>query len=238
MENEKLTVLYEDNQIIVVLKPQNIPTQGDSSGDESLLDMVKAYVKEKYNKEGEAFIGLVHRLDRPTGGVMVFARNSKSASRLAEQLKNGSFEKRYLAVTVGTPLDRQARLTNYLIKDAKTNTVKVVPAMIEGAKRAELDYKVLEATNKVALVEVKLITGRSHQARVQLKHIGTPIFGDARYGGDILAKGHNLALWAYELRFYHPVTKMPMVFVAYPPQDKTPWDRFAIERHVNVVAPR
>ena len=238
MENEKLTVLYEDNQIIVVLKPQNIPTQGDSSGDESLLDMVKAYVKEKYNKEGEAFIGLVHRLDRPTGGVMVFARNSKSASRLAEQLKNGSFEKRYLAVTVGTPLDRQARLTNYLIKDAKTNTVKVVSAMIEGAKRAELDYKVLEATNKVALVEVKLITGRSHQARVQLKHIGTPIFGDARYGGDILAKGHNLALWAYELRFYHPVTKMPMVFVAYPPQDKTPWDRFAIERHVNVVAPR
>ncbi len=238
MEKEKLTILHEDNHIIVVLKPQNIPTQGDKSGDESLLDMVKAYVKEKYNKEGEAFIGLVHRLDRPTGGIMVFARTSKAAARLAEQLKDGSFEKRYLAVTVGTPLDRQARLTNYLLKDEKNNVVKVVPAAIEGAKKAELDYKVLEASSKVALVEVKLITGRSHQARVQLQHIGTPIFGDARYGGDVLAKGHNLALWAYELRFYHPTTKTPMVFVAYPPQEKTPWDRFAIERHVKVVAPR
>lgn len=235
---EKLTVLYEDNQIIVVLKPQNMPTQGDSSGDESLLGAVKAYVKEKYDKQGEAFIGLVHRLDRPTGGVMVFARNSKSASRLSEQIKTGAFEKKYLAVVVGTPRDRQARLVNYLKKDEKNNLVTVVPAAYEDAKRAELAYKVVENDDKVALVDIKLITGRSHQARVQMQHIGTPIFGDARYGGDKLAKGHNLALWAYELRFYHPVTKMPMVFVAYPPQDKTPWNRFAIDRHVNVVAPR
>lgn len=238
MNEEKPTVLYEDNQIIVVLKPQNVPTQGDSSGDESLLDMVKAYVKEKYNKPGEAYIGLVHRLDRPTGGVMVFARTSKAAERLCEQIKTGEFEKRYLAVVVGTPRDRQARLVNYLKKDEKTNTVVTVPAAVEGAKRAELIYKVLETEPRVSLVDIKLLTGRSHQARVQMKSVGTPIFGDARYGGDVLAKGYNLALWAYELRFYHPVTKVPMVFMAYPPLDKMPWNLFAIERHVRLVAPR
>ena len=238
MEKQELTVLYEDNQIIVVLKPQNVPTQADSSKDIDLLTMVKDYVKKKYNKEGEAFIGLVHRLDRPTGGVMVFARNSKSASRLAEQLKDGSFEKKYLAVLVGTPRDRKARLINYLVKDEKNNMVKTVPAKIEGAKRAELDYLVLDEDQDISLVDIKLITGRSHQARVQMQKIGHPIFGDARYGGDGLAKGHNLALWAYELRFYHPVSKMPMVFVAYPPADKIPWKFFPIERYVGVVAPR
>lgn len=239
MEKENnLTILYEDNHVIVVLKPQNIPTQGDSSGDVDLLSMVKEYVKEKYDKPGEAYVGLVHRLDRPTGGVMVFAKTSKAASRLAEQMKEGMFEKRYLAVVVGTPRDRQARLTHYLKKDEKNNTVTVVPAAIEGAKRAELIYHVLECVPSMSLVDIKLITGRSHQARVQMQKIGTPIFGDVRYGGDTLAKGHNLALWAYELRFYHPVNKTPMVFVAYPPIEKTPWKFFAIERHVSLVAPR
>lgn len=238
MEEQKLTVLYEDNHVIVVLKPQNVPTQADSTGDKDLLTMLKEYLKVTHEKSGEAFCGLVHRLDRPTGGVMVFAKTSKAASRLAEQMKEGNFEKRYLAVVVGTPRDRQARLTDYLLKDEKNNTVTVVPAPIEGAKRAELIYKVLETSPKLSLVDIKLLTGRSHQARVQLQHIGTPIFGDARYGGDKLAKGHNLALWAYELRFYHPTTKMPMVFVAYPPMEKTPWKFFEIERYVSVVAPR
>lgn len=238
MADNLLTILYEDNHLIVVLKPQNVPSQGDSTGDKDLLSMVKDYIKETYDKKGEAFAGLVHRLDRPTGGVMVFAKTSKAAARLSEQIKDGSFEKRYLAVVVGTPRDRQARLSDYLFKDEKNNTVKVVPAAIEGSKRAELVYKVLETTPKLTLVDIKLLTGRSHQARVQMQHIGTPIFGDVRYGGDTLAKGHNLALWAYELRFYHPVTKLPMVFVAYPPLDKTPWKFFEIERHVNVVAPR
>ena len=238
MADNLLTILYEDNHLIVVLKPQNVPSQGDSTGDKDLLSMVKDYIKETYDKKGEAFAGLVHRLDRPTGGVMVFAKTSKAAARLSEQIKGGSFEKRYLAVVVGTPRDRQARLSDYLFKDEKNNTVKVVPAAIEGVKRAELVYKVLETTPKLTLVDIKLLTGRSHQARVQMQHIGTPIFGDVRYGGDTLAKGHNLALWAYELRFYHPVTKLPMVFVAYPPLDKTPWKFFEIERHVNVVAPR
>jgi 23S rRNA pseudouridine1911/1915/1917 synthase len=233
----KLDVLYEDNHLIVVVKPQNVPTQGDSSGDTSLLDMVKEYIKVKENKPGEAFVGLVHRLDRPTGGVMVFAKTSKCAKRLAEQLSDGSFEKNYFAVTVSTPRERQGRIESWLVKDTVNNMVKVVPAAIEGAKKAILDYKVLENNAKVALVDVKLITGRSHQARVQLKSLGTPIFGDAKYGGDTLAKGHNLALWAYSLRFYHPVTKEPFVFKVCPPQEKTPWNCFVLDKYVNIVKP-
>ncbi len=236
MEND-LKVLYEDNHIIVVVKPQNMPTQADSSGDLDLLSLVKNYIKEKYNKPGEAYVGLVHRLDRPTGGVMVFARTSKAAARLQEQMKEGSFEKKYLAVTVGIPRIRQSRLSQYLLKDEKTNTVKVVPAAIEGAKKAELDYKVLESAVKVALLDIKLITGRSHQARVQLQSMGTPIFGDVRYGGDSLAKGHNLALWAYELRFYHPVNKNPFVFKVFPPTEDVPWNVFSIDSHINVSKP-
>jgi pseudouridylate synthase, 23S RNA-specific len=234
---KNLTVLYEDNQIIVVVKPQNVPVQADSSGDDDLLSAVKRYIKEKYSKPGEAYIGLVHRLDRPTGGVMVFARTSKAAARLQEQMKNGLFEKKYLAVTVGTPRDRQGRLSQYLVKDEKNNMVRVVPTALEGAKKAELEYKVLEIAGPVSLVDIKLITGRSHQARVQMQSMGTPIFGDARYGGDTLAKGHNLALWAYELRFYHPVNKNPFVFKVFPPLDETPWNVFPVESHINVSRP-
>ena len=236
MDNN-LTVLYEDNQIIVVVKPQNVPTQADSSGDKDLLTMIKEYVKEKYDKPGEVYIGLVHRLDRPTGGVMVFARTSKVAARLQEQMKTGLFEKKYLAVTVGVPRDRQGRLSQYLVKDEKNNMVRVVPAAVEGAKKAELEYKVLEIAGSVALVDIRLITGRSHQARVQMQSLGTPIFGDAKYGGDKLAKGHNLALWAYELRFYHPVNKNPFVFKVFPPTDEVPWNVFPVESHIKVARP-
>ncbi len=235
---EELKVLYEDNHIIVVLKPQNVPSQGDASGDESMLERVKAYVKEKYDKPGEAYIGLVHRLDRPTGGVMVFARTSKAAARLAEQMKNGKLEKKYLTILCGTPRDRQAHLSDYLVKDEKLNKVRVVPAAIEGAKKAELVYKILETTPQLSMADIKLLTGRSHQIRVQMSHIGTPVFGDVKYGGDKLAKGHNLALWAYELRFYHPTTGAPMVFVAYPPVDAVPWKFFPVERYIGMVAPK
>ena len=237
VEKEDLTILYEDNHLIVVVKPQNVPTQADSSGDADLLSAVKAYVKEKYGKPGEAFIGLVHRLDRPTGGVMVFARTSKAAARLGEQIKNGTFVKKYLAVTVGTPRDRAGRLTNWLVKDEATNTVRIVPAKVnEAARMAVLDYKVLEERPPVCLIDVHLITGRSHQARVQLAGLKTPIFGDARYGGAI-AKGHNLALWAYELRFTHPTNGNAMVFKVFPPADKEPWKRFPIDRYINVSRP-
>lgn len=231
-------VLYEDNHIVVVVKPQNVPSQADSSGDGDMLSAVKNYIKTKYNKPGEAFIGLVHRLDRPTGGVMVFARTSKAAERLSAQIADGSFEKKYLAVTAGVPRDRQGRLTNWLLKDPAANTVKIVQAAVEGAKRAELDYKVLEIAgkNQIALIDVRLLTGRSHQIRVQLKGAGAPVFGDVRYGGNI-AKGHNLALWAYELRFSHPTTGKIMVFKVFPPEEKEPWKRFRVERYINVAKP-
>ena len=150
-----MVVLYEDNQVIVVIKPQNMPSQADSSGDRDLLSEVKSYIKEKYNKQGEAFIGLVHRLDRPTGGVMVFARNSKSASRLCEQLKSGQMKKTYYAITETAPKDRTGTIVNYLKKDEKNNIVKIVPQSEVGAKRAELHYKVLQSGDKVIKFECK-----------------------------------------------------------------------------------
>ena len=221
-----MDIIYEDNHLLVVIKPQNIPTQADSSHDEDMLTKVKEYIKTKYNKQGNVYVGLVHRLDRPTGGVMVFAKTSKCASRLTEQIKNGEMTKKYLAVTVGAPREKRAKLVNYLLKNDKTNTVSVVPQLTTGAKYAELEYNVLDSNSKVALVDVNLVTGRSHQIRVQLKTIGCPIYGDVRYGGNTLAKGHNLALWAYCLRFVHPTTKQVMNFKVYPPVEQVPFSVF------------
>ena len=226
---EELNVVYEDNHIIVVVKPQNVPTQEDESKDKDLLTMVKEYIKVKENKPGNVYVGLVHRLDRPTGGIMVFAKTSKSASRLTQEMHTGDFKKRYLAVVVGKPREKRAKLVNYLLKNARTNTVQVVPELTTNAKRAELDYVVLDDNEKVSLVEVNMATGRSHQIRVQLKNIGCPIYGDVKYGGDKLAKGHNLALWAYELKFVHPTTKENMTFKCYPPEDITPWNVFNLD---------
>lgn len=228
---EELKVIYEDNHVIVVIKPQNIPTQEDESKDKDLLTMVKDYIKEKENKPGNVYVGLVHRLDRPTGGVMVFAKTSKAASRLSTQIAEGEFKKRYLAVVLGKPREKRGKVVSYLQKNARTNIVQVVPELTTGAKRAELEYNVIESGEKVSLVDVNLHTGRSHQIRVQMKHIGCPIYGDVKYGGDKLAKGHNLALWAYELRFVHPTTKENMTFKVYPPEDKIPWSVF----NLNVI---
>lgn len=193
-EGKMLDIIYEDNHIIVVIKPQNIPTQSDASGDKDLLSMVKEYIKEKYNKPGEAFVGLVHRLDRPTGGVVVFARNSKSASRLSAQIKNHTFEKTYFAVVRGVPRIPKTTLINYLKKDLKENRVKIVPMLEPDAKRAELSYEVLETVNQLSLVKIKLETGRAHQIRVQLANIGTPVFGDAKYGKEQVVSNEKTVL--------------------------------------------
>ncbi len=231
---DDVTILYEDNSVIVAVKPQNIPSQADSSGDTDLLTLLKGYVKEKYNKPGEVYLGLVHRLDRPTGGVMVFARNDKSAARLSKQIAEGEMSKQYLTVVLNSPKEKRGTLVNYLKKNSLTNNVYVATFGTTGAKRAELSYEVLENyKNAVSLVKVQLGTGRSHQIRVQFSAIGCPVFGDVRYGGDALAKGHNLSLWAYQLAFNHPVSKERMVFVAYPP-DKEPWTRFDIEKYVDI----
>ncbi|MDR3318280.1 MAG: RluA family pseudouridine synthase, partial [Clostridiales bacterium] len=182
MTADELQILHEDNHIIVVVKPQNVASQPDSSGDADMLTLIKEYVRVKCGKPGNVFIGLVHRLDRPTGGIMVFARTSKAAERLSAQIREGSFDKRYYAVVMGRPREKTERLAHYLLKDEETNTTNVVPASTAGCKYAELQYTLIENEGIVSLVDVRLDTGRSHQIRVQMKTIGNPVFGDARYG--------------------------------------------------------
>lgn len=227
-----LNVLYEDNHIIVVIKPHNVPSQEDDSMDKDLLTMVKEYVKDKYNKPGDAYIGLVHRLDRPTGGIMVFARTSKAASRLSEQFKTHSSSKVYYAVVQGTIKGANGTLINYLKKDEKNNIVSVVPQGVEGAKKAELSYRVLETEGELSLLEVQLLTGRSHQIRVQLANIGLPIFADVKYNKKKTGKAKTyLALWAGRLEFIHPTTKQKMSFIVPPDSMSEPWKKFYIEKY-------
>ncbi len=233
---EDLIILHEDNHIIVVLKPQNVPTCEDESKDLDMLTIIKEYIRKTYDKKGNVYLGLVHRLDRPTGGVMVFAKSSKAAARLSEQMKNGDFEKRYYAVLVGKPKEDKAILTNYLKKNPVNNMVYLCGPTVEGAKKAELDYEVLEEQEGLSLVDVRLHTGRSHQIRVQMNAIGTPLYGDMRYGGENAKKGH-LALWAYYLSFSHPISKERLVFRVQPPKTETPWNLFDTEKSVTIIKP-
>ncbi|MCQ2602891.1 MAG: pseudouridine synthase [Clostridia bacterium] len=233
MTYKDINILFEDNHLLVVVKPYGVPCQADSSGDDDMLTLLKQYLKEKYNKPGDAYLGLVHRLDRPTGGVMVFAKTSKAAARLSEQIQNGDTEKRYLAVVEGTPLDKSAKLVHYLKKYGDENIVRVVPQLTEGAKYAELDYKVLESKGGYSLVMVNLVTGRGHQIRVQMATIGNPIVGDCRYGNGEKLK-LPLSLWATELRFAHPISGQQMVFRVYPP-DEQPWASFDIEKFLRLT---
>ena len=225
MDKSELIILYEDNHVIVVLKPQMVACCPDESGDYNLFDCVKDYLKEAYNKPGNAFLGLVHRLDRPTGGVMVFAKTSKAAARLSEQMKNGGFEKKYYAVLCGTPSKKKAVLENYLRKNSINNTVYVCTQTEEGAKFASLEYEIKQEKAGLSLAEITLHTGRPHQIRVQTAAINCPVYGDMRYGGDKAVKG-RLALWAYSLRFKHPTTGESMKFMIEPPKEETPWKFF------------
>lgn len=223
MENP--IILFEDNHIIVALKPQNMPSCDDESKDLSLLTALKNMIKERDNKPGNVYLGLVHRLDRPTGGVMVFAKTSKAAGRLSEQMKQGDFEKVYFATLVGVLDKKEQVLTNYLKKNAINNMVYVCAQTVEGAKKAELRYQVVEEKNGLSLTKIKLHTGRSHQIRVQTSHLGYPVYGDMRYGGENAVKG-NLALWATSLTFTHPVTKERLCFKVEPPKELSPWNLF------------
>ena len=215
-----IRVLYEDNHLLVVEKPANVPVQADASGDEDLLTACKGYVKEKYQKPGEVYLGLVHRLDRPVGGVMVFARTSKAAARLTEQFSAHRTEKRYAAIVEGsTPAE--GRLTDWLWKNESTNTTSVVPEGTPGAKQARLSYRTLARKNGLSLLDVKLQTGRPHQIRVQLSHAGFPLLGDQRYNPDAKV-GQQIRLWAYALTIAHPTLKEPMTFYALPPFPEFP----------------
>ena len=210
-----IRVLYEDNHLLVVEKPMNVPVQADISGDEDLLTACKGYIKERYQKPGEVYLGLVHRLDRPVGGVMVFARTSKAAARLTEQFSAHRTEKRYAAVVEGFA-PAEGNLFDYLLKNEATNTTAVVPAGTPGAKPARLSFRTLAREKGLSLLDVNLQTGRPHQIRVQLSHRGLPLKGDQRYNPGARV-GEQIRLWAYALTLTHPTLKEPMTFYALPP---------------------
>lgn len=213
-----INVLYEDNHLLMVEKPVNVPVQADDSKDEDLLSMLKKYIKEKYNKPGNVYLGLVHRLDRPVGGAIVFAKTSKAASRLSNELRKQNFHRNYLAIVHGTPSKKQGQLKDYLWKDRKKNIVYAVDAKKKEAKQAILDYKVIHSAKSKSLVEVKLQTGRSHQIRVQFANQNLPLYGDQKYGQHINKPGQQIALWASHLSVKHP-TKDEMISVETIPND-------------------
>lgn len=220
-------VLYEDNHLLVVEKPVNILSQGDDTNDKDMVNLLKQYVKVKYNKPGNVFIGLVHRLDRPVGGAMVFAKTSKAASRLSEQVRNKTFKKTYRAVLNGSMKKDADTLKDFLYKNKKTNMVSVVNKDHKEAKNAELSYNTLGKKDKFSLVEVDLKTGRSHQIRVQFSSRRHPLFGDQRYGQNINKVGDQIALWSYKIEIDHPTTKEKMEFICQPPNEY-PWNLFEV----------
>ncbi len=217
-------VLYEDNHIIVAIKPAGVLSQSDGSPAPDMLTILKAYIKEEYSKPGEVYLGLVHRLDRPVSGVMVFARTSKAASRLSEQIRTRKVEKIYRCVVNGV-LEGEGRLENFISKDEDKNIVTVSDKEKPGFKVSYLDYRALASKDGVTMVEVKLGTGRSHQIRAQMSHAGYPLIGDQKYG-DKDKRCKDIALEAYKLSFEHPVKREFITFEA-PIPSGYPWNLFA-----------
>ena len=206
-------ILYEDNHIIVAVKPPNMLSQADSTGDTDMLTVLKEYIREKYRKPGNVYLGLVHRLDRPVGGLMVFARTSKAAARLSAQLKRHDIGREYLCVVTGDVED-EFTLTDYLVKDEMKNRVVVCEADVKDAKIAILHGRCIDRREGTALCAVRLETGRSHQIRVQMSNIGAPLWGDNRYGKGI--PGQQIALWGYKLKVEHPTTHERLTFHSMP----------------------
>ncbi|WP_298782556.1 RluA family pseudouridine synthase [uncultured Polaribacter sp.] len=204
---DNLQVLFEDNHIIIVNKRSGDITQGDKTGDKPLSDVIKEYIKIKYNKEGNVFLGVVHRLDRPTSGVIIFARTSKALERLNKMLRDKKIDKTYWAVVKDTPKKEKDTLINYLKKNPKNNKSSVFKKEIEGSKKAILHYQILKKLDNYSLLEVDLETGRHHQIRAQLSSIGFPIKGDLKYGFNRSNKGGSIHLHARKIAFIHPVSK-------------------------------
>ena len=202
---QNINILYEDNHLLVVIKPANIPTCSDISNDKDLLSILKDYLKNKYNKPGNVYLGLVHRLDRPTEGIMVFAKTSKAASRLSDQIRKNELNKTYYAVIENIP-KKEDTLIDYLYKDEKTNTSYVTNET--KGKQAILKYQLISTKNNLSLVKINLLTGRHHQIRVQFSTRNYPLYGDHKYNKNFINNNkENLALIAACLSFYHPITK-------------------------------
>ena len=220
----KLNILYEDNHIIVVVKPYNVLSQKDNTNDNSMIELIKDYLKEKYNKPGNVYLGLVHRLDRPVGGVMVFAKTSKAASRLSKSFLNHEITKKYLAIIKGR-MKSSDRLIDYIDKDSKGNSF-----ISDTGKEAILDYEEVEYNKKedCTLIKVDLKTGRHHQIRIQFASRGHYLLGDQRYG---IQDNKQIALFCYFLSFIHPVTKEQLEFTYYPEKEGF-WGNFNLGKKI------
>jgi 23S rRNA pseudouridine1911/1915/1917 synthase len=221
-----MKIVYEDNHIIVLVKPAGIATQADASGDADLLSQIKSYRRHNENKPGDVFVGLVHRLDRMVGGIMIFAKTSKAAGRLSEQVRSRNMRKQYLAIVRAEQLPGGV-MEDYLVKDPDTNISKVVHPSNPAAKIARLKYRVISVKDDLTLVNIELETGRSHQIRVQFASRGWPLVGDVKYGTE-KAGTQGPALWAYAIGIEHPTTKEKLEFAELP-HDRAPWASFKEE---------
>ena len=207
-------ILYEDNHIIIVNKKASEIVQVDESGDEPLLEKVKAFIKIKYSKEGNVFLGVIHRLDRPVSGAIIFARTSKALTRLNKMFQEKKIKKTYWALTIKTPPKENGHLKHYLVKDRSKNKTKAHANQVPDSKFSELKYNVLKKVNEKALLEVSPLTGRSHQIRVQLSTIGYPIKGDLKYGAQDANSDKSICLHSYKVEFIHPVSQKSIIVVA------------------------
>ena len=216
---ENLQVLFEDNHIVIVNKRAGDITQGDKTGDKPLSDVVKEYIKDKYNKPGDVFLGVVHRLDRPTSGIIIFARTSKALERLNKMLRDKTINKTYWAVVKNHPKKEKDTLINFLRKNPKNNKSTAYSKEIDGSKKAILHYAVLKKLDNYSLIEIDLETGRHHQIRTQLSNIGSPIKGDLKYGFDRSNKDGSIHLHARKIQFVHPVSKEQINLTAPTPKE-------------------
>lgn len=212
----QIEILYEDNHLLIVEKPVNMPSQADKSQDPDVLTTLKQMIKVRDNKPGNVYLGLVHRLDRPVGGAMVFAKTSKAASRLSDSLRKRAIKRIYLAVVMGH-VAPEGELKHHLYKNRQKNHVYAVDAQHPQAKPAHLSYQRLQQTKATSLVEVELHTGRSHQIRVQFQASGHPLYGDQKYGDHRIQKGTQIALWSHRLAVPHPTQDRVIEVVSYPP---------------------
>jgi 23S rRNA pseudouridine1911/1915/1917 synthase len=221
----KLEVLFEDNHIIAVNKHPSDIVQGDKTGDTPLSDFVKQYIKEKYNKPGEVFVGTVHRIDRPVSGIVLFAKTSKALTRLNQMFQTKEIQKTYWAVVKNKPKNISGTLVHYLRKNEQKNMSKAFEKETPGALRSELEYELICSSDNYQLLEVKPHTGRHHQIRVQLSSMGCPIKGDLKYGFDRSNKDKSIHLHARKVEFIHPVKKEAIVIIA-PPPNEILWNEF------------
>jgi 23S rRNA pseudouridine1911/1915/1917 synthase len=221
-----MKVIYEDNHIIIVSKTVNEIVQGDKTGDETLTDKVKKYIKEKYSKPGEVFLGLTHRLDRPTSGVVIFAKTSKALSRLNAMFRDGEIHKTYWAITSNRPNEDEGTLEDFLKKNEKLNKSFIAKASDKEAKKAILNYKIISVSDRYYLWEINLLTGRHHQIRCQLANIGCPVKGDLKYGYPRSNPDGGLSLHARKVEFIHPVSKKEISVTAEVPEGDKLWEFF------------